>query len=471
MKPTFEQYLNNIFGNELSCFLNHPPVSDFIRINTMRATANQVTDILNHHGFKTEPVEGLNDCLRILYAPFDPTQCLHHFAGWFVKQSLSSQIPVRCMDIQPGQTVMDLCAAPGSKTTQIASYMRNSGCLYANDLSGKRMTPLASRLDACGVSHAVLYNQAAERLTQILPPIFDRVLADVPCTGLGHNDTLDENRNRYEHAKNPSAQYQLQYRILLTGCRLLKVGGKIVYSTCSLNPEEDEAVVDELVGRYGFKILEIPEIEGIRFRPGITQYQGKTFDPSLCYTRRITPWENDTQGFFVAVLEKTQELPERIQHIDPQAPTIEPKCWQDPDILPIIENFERYYGIHPGVFKNYHFILANNRNAIYCLDAHWDKVICGYQRAGIGLARRRGGIWRLSHTMIQQLSPFITQNKILLNDEQMAEIAQTGETAIPGITPESPYPVIAHEQLGCIASGYDLQNGRILWKRPCSYYL
>ncbi len=468
-KPSFDEFLQTVFGADLDNFLHHPPTSDFIRVNTLRASTSDVIDVLSKYGFKTEPVAGLDDALRILDKPYDPTLCLHHFAGWFVKQSLGSQIPVRFLDAKPNQNIIDLCAAPGSKTTQIATAMRNQGCLIANDLAGKRITPLAARLDSAIVTHTVIYNQAAERLTRILPPQFDRVLADVPCSGLGCLDTLAENRDRYNTMRTQDGQYQLQYRILLTGCKLLRVGGRIVYSTCSLNPDENEAVINELITRYPFRLLDIPDIAGVHFRPGITSYDGRSFDASIAKARRVTPWENDTQGFFVAVLEKTDELPERLKHEDPQAPFIETKSADDPDIAPVLENIERYYGISPEHFSGYRFHRPSNRDVVYCLDQHWHSVVQGFQRAGLGLAKRRGGIWRLSHSMIQQMGPHITKNIVQLSESQMAEIATTGEVFVGAENIESPYPVIDFEPLGRLATTYDLGDGRIRWKRPCNY--
>lgn len=469
-KLPFDEHLKKIFGDELDDFLNHPPVGDFVRVNTLRASTDDVARILQNHGFTVGRVKGLDDALRLADMPYEPTRCLHHFAGWFVKQSLGSQLPVRFLDARPGQNILDLCAAPGSKTTQIATQMHNQGCLYANDLAGKRMTPLAARLDAMLVSHAVLYNMAAERLTHILPPIFDRILADVPCSGLGHNDAIDENRARYEHAKNPAAQYQLQYRILLTACRLLRVGGRIVYSTCSLNPDENEAVVNEIISRFPFKIVEIPDIEALRLRPGLTRFDGRAFAPSLQYTRRVTPWENDTQGFYVAVLEKTDEMPDRLIQIDPEAPKIQTLPIDSPDIAKILENIQANYGIHPSAFQQFRFIVNAAANTVYCIDAHWKNFIAGHQRAGICLAKRRGSIWRLSHSMIQRFSDDITKNIADLDDAQMREICETGETGLRAPI-DFPYPVLRYEPLGCLASTYDLGNGRIHWKRACAYVL
>ena len=466
-KIDYDTYLQKVFGDALESFLHHGALSDFIRVNTMRATRDQVEHVLARYGFETERVAGLEDALRILHQPYDPTLTLHHFAGWFVKQSLSSQLPVRFLDVRPGQTVIDLCAAPGSKTTQIATAMHNSGRLYANDLAGKRMTPLAARLDGGLVSHAVLFNKAAERLTQILPPIFDRVLADVPCTGLGNFASLDEHRARYARAKNPFAQNELQYRIALTGCKLLKKGGRLVYSTCSLDPNENERIVHEIVSRLPFRMVEIPDIAGIRWRNGLTAFDGQVFCPDLAYARRVTPWENDTQGFFLAVLEKTGDLPARFEHVDPGTPQTPILSFDDPVVAPILENIEHYYGIDPSVFDGYHFVMASR--GIHCIDAHWDGIENGYHRAGLCLAKKRGGIWRLGHAMIQKLGRHITKNKIELSTEQMKEICATGYTAVQQ-PPQSPYPVMAYAELGCLASTYDKQDGRIYWKRPTVFH-
>ncbi|MBQ8036714.1 MAG: hypothetical protein IJ268_06960, partial [Proteobacteria bacterium] len=133
MKLTFDEHLQKIFGPELDKYLHHAPVGEFIRVNTLRANADDVIRELSRRGFELERVSDLDDALRILSMPYDPTQSLFHFAGWFVKQSLSSQLPVRFLDARPGQNIIDLCAAPGSKTSQIATAMRNQGCLYAND--------------------------------------------------------------------------------------------------------------------------------------------------------------------------------------------------------------------------------------------------------------------------------------------------------------------------------------------------
>ena len=422
-KISFDEHLHRIFGDDYDAFISHAPVGEFVRVNTQRATPERVMSLLKSQGFDVEQVAGLDDAIRLRTKPFEPTRCLHHFAGWFVKQSLSSQLPVRFLDARPGQTIIDLCA--------------------------------------------VLFNVAAERLPHYLDPVFDRVLADVPCSGLGLFDAIDENRHRYEAAKNPSSQYQLQYRILLSGARLLRVGGRLVYSTCSLNPDENEGVVSQFLARYPFRLVEIPDIAGIHFRPGLTSWQGCEYGEEMTRARRVTPWENDTQGFFMAVLEMIDELPERLSYPPRTTEPVRTLAPDDEAVAPILANIERYYGIDPAAFGAFRFLLS--ARAIYAIDGHWEEIPGGYQRAGICLAKRRGGIWRLSHSMIQRFSDEITRNTLTLDDDQMAQICATGDIDVAIADIESPYPVLRYEPLGALASLYDMGGGRVHWKRACDY--
>ena len=467
-KTPYQTYLAEVFGEDLEKFMHHPPVSDFIRVNTLRTSVEEVRRILSDYGFETEVACRDTGAIRILKAPHDPTLCLHHYAGFFVKQGLSSQIPPYLLAPQPGETVLDMCAAPGSKTTQIASMMCQKGKLYANDLSAKRMIPLAARLDGTRVSNTILLNHPGERLTQWMAPMFDRILADVPCSGLGVSDSLNENQYRYEKCKSRVSFYELQYKLLLSACKMLKVGGRVVYSTCSLNPSEDECVVDDIVSRLPMKILPVPDMDGIRLSPGKISWMDRRFDPSLSLTRRVVPWENDTRGFYVAVLEKQAELPQR-HHYEPELtesrPTLPP---DDEDVQDILNNIEYYYGIPKKLFDHHRFLI--NSRAAFLLDESWTHSLPSVYRAGLCLAKRRGRMWRLSTACIQKFSPYISKNKLTVNEAQMREMATTGWLKGLNFEPESPYPVLEYPPLGCLASTYAYDEG-IYWKRPTQFYL
>ncbi|CAK4080443.1 unnamed protein product [Aphanomyces euteiches] len=299
---------------------------------------------------------------------------LHTSAGSMTRQEAVSMIPTLFLDVQPGQRVLDMCAAPGSKTSQILeTLLRGSstqdGFVVANDASEKRGYMLAHQMMRLGLMSAVvtchpgqlfpgLYNDDGMLETT---NAFDRVLCDVPCTGDG---TLRKNENiwRRWHVGDALTLHPTQLEIALRGAALLRVGGKMVYSTCSFNPIENEAVVAELIRRSDGALRLVPaSLPGLIHRPGLSSWnvawQSKTkskklrkqsdknqpqeedplvwftsfskdipahvrgyrvthsmFPPSdssihLEHCLRFLPHDQNTGGFFVAVLEKVAPLP------------------------------------------------------------------------------------------------------------------------------------------------------------------
>lgn len=465
----FEQHLSEVFGKDLPQFLALGPSSAYIRVNPLKTSTQALIEIMQGYGFELQAVTGLAGAIRILHAPFDPTQCLHHYAGYFIKQSLSSQIPAHILKPQAGECVLDLCAAPGSKTTQLAAMMKNEGCLIANDMARKRMTPLAARLDANCCYNTVTMNTFAERLPQFLTPDFDAVLADVPCSGLGDATNLAENRYRYERCKNVQAFHDIQYSIALAGAKLLRVGGRLLYSTCSLNPAENEAIVHRLCSRWPLRLCEIGALDGICFDAGLTEYQDQSLSPELTKCKKVLPWKNDTQGFFVALLQKYDEFPNATPWIKPVEPKyIASQSFDEPAIMEILQNIEQYYGINPAVFSNKRF-LRNTDKSLHFMNPGWQRLPAAYHRAGICLAKRRGAMWRLSHAAIQEFGEQITKNTLYLSHSEIHTLARTGFLAKDYVA-QSPYPVIAYEPIGPLASGYAQDKG-LLWRLPNVLYI
>ena len=160
-------------------------------------------------------------------------------------------------------------------------------------------------------------------------------------------------------------------------------------------------------------------------------------------------------------------MPERFSYPPRATEPVRTLAPDDEAVAPILANIERYYGIDPSAFGALRFLLS--ARAIYAIDGHWEEIPGGYQRAGICLAKRRGGIWRLSHSMIQRFSDEITRNTLTLDDDQMAQICATGDIDVAIADIESPYPVLRYEPLGALASLYDMGGGRVHWKRACDY--
>lgn len=214
----------------------------------------------------------------------------YHEAGVYYLQEASAMAPVRLLDPQPGERVCDLCAAPGGKTTQIAGRMAGEGLLLCNEINPKRAKILSRNIERLGVANALVTNEHPQRLADRYPGFFDRVLIDAPCSGEGMF-------RKEEAAVTDWSQETVQMcarrqaEILDSGAALLRPGGRLVYSTCTFAPEENEQTVAAFLQRH-------PE-----FTP--EQTDAPWFTPGENGSFRLWPHKLLGEGHFAAVLRKT----------------------------------------------------------------------------------------------------------------------------------------------------------------------
>nr|XP_027193879.1 25S rRNA (cytosine-C(5))-methyltransferase nop2-like [Dermatophagoides pteronyssinus] len=226
-----------------------------------------------------------------------------YLAGHYMIMAASSFLPVLALDAQKNEHILEMAAAPGGKSTFIAEMMENTGILVANDLNKKRLNALLSNIHRLGVRNAIVTNEDGRKLKEYFPIKFDRVLLDAPCSGSGVFSKDPEAR-----IKKSLADFQkmstLQKELLLSAIDLTNAnspkGGIIVYSTCSIAVEENEAVIDYALRERNIKLLEI-DFPGT---PGFTRYKDKKFHPSLKNARRVYPHKNGMDGFFFVKIKK-----------------------------------------------------------------------------------------------------------------------------------------------------------------------
>ena len=278
------------------------PLPTCIWTNTLRTSPDQVVEQLRNHGLSCEPLPWLPHAFKL---PSDVRigNQLAYGIGLYHVQEEASLLPIPLLDPQPGERIIDLCAAPGNKTAQIGVRMENRGTLVANDRNYGRLWTMRSTLDRLGLANVTTTCYDAANY----PPEsghFDRVLVDVPCSCEGtsrkHPDVLED-------ATLSESLIGTQKAILRRAVQRCRPGGRIVYATCTYAPEENEAVVDHVLGTMGADQLSVrpARIDGVTSSPGLTEWKGDTFDPSLSRAMRVWPHQNDTGGFFVAVLEKS----------------------------------------------------------------------------------------------------------------------------------------------------------------------
>ena len=220
-------------------------------------------------------------------------------------QNASSLIPVVALDPRPGQSIVDVAAAPGGKAFHIAARVGNDCELWLNDAVKPRAEKLRALATLYRVKYAQLTTVPAQYLDKELPTgAFDRILLDVQCSGEGRSDLRRSDALRYWSEERIERYKYLQTKMLDAGYRLLKPGGRMVYSTCTISPEENEYPVSQVLRRHAeLDLVPLPFTEP-NFRPGLTAWRDHRFDPRLAGATRVLPTEA-YEGFFAAVLVKT----------------------------------------------------------------------------------------------------------------------------------------------------------------------
>ena len=215
-------------------------------------------------------------------------------------------MPIVALNPQPDDILLDLCAAPGSKTTQAAAKMNNQGSIIANDVSLGRILILAANIERCGITNTIITKQPGNELTARLQKLnfqADKILIDAPCSGEGN---IRCSPRTYLEWSEPmlKALAKKQRRIISSAVQLLKPGGEIIYSTCTHAPEENELNVQYMLDNFDLEIL--PITLPIKTRPGITEWGDQKLSPELKKAVRIYHHDNDMEGFFLCKLRKTK---------------------------------------------------------------------------------------------------------------------------------------------------------------------
>ena len=273
-----------------------------VRVNGIKADAERASDALEAEGVRVRRREW-NDAVIELDAR-KPGNTWAYVHGWIHGQEEVSAVPAAVLDPEPGDAVWDACAAPGSKTTQLADLLGDEGLVVANDDNLGRLAALRSNAERLGATCVAVTNEDARRFTLDGFGIdaFDAVLAGVPCTCEG---TIRKNADALDGAGAEASRKigRLQADILRRAVALTRPGGTVVYSTCTFAPEENEAVVDAVLAAGGVELRAFDV--GLVAAEGLTEWAGESFDDSLSKAKRFYPHQNDTGGFFCAKFEVT----------------------------------------------------------------------------------------------------------------------------------------------------------------------
>lgn len=314
LPKAYIERMRDLLGEDgLSAYLAamQQPQKRALRVNTLKASAEEFRDKADF------PLESVGLVPDSFFFDDDVPIGKHplHAAGLCYVQEPSAQVPASLLDVRPGMTVLDLCAAPGGKATQLAALMQNKGLLVVNEAIRSRTDTLLGNLERLGVANALVVSARPDALEDPLCGLFDRVLVDAPCSGEGmfRKDDTAIGVWSPEHVASCAIR---QEAILLSAAQMLKPGGRLVYSTCTFAKEENEGAIQEFLDMHsGFKLLE---------------------------TRRLYPHTSVGEGQFMAVLERT----------DDDAPPAEQLVKTPLERLPAWEAFwqDTFVGEAPGAY-------------------------------------------------------------------------------------------------------------------------
>jgi NOL1/NOP2/sun family putative RNA methylase len=265
-----------------------------IRINTTNAREAEVVGRLESRRIELEKIKFLQQGYWIRKSAFSVGSTAEYLLGLYSIQEAAAQIPATVFTELKDKMVLDACAAPGGKTVQSADLMRNTGVIFALDIDKRRLIALSNQLERCHVKNTIVYLRDARQVSQ-LKVKFDRILLDVPCSG---NFAMDREWFSRRTIKDVQRNAALQREIMAETVKVLKKDGELVYSTCSLEPEENELNIDWAIKSLGLQTDRIT----CYGEKALTNLFGKRLDASIENCRRI--WPGQTQGFFLSKLKK-----------------------------------------------------------------------------------------------------------------------------------------------------------------------
>jgi len=275
-----------------------------IRTNTLKTRRRDLAQALINRGVNLDPVGKWSKVGLVVYSASVPLGATpEYLAGHYILQGASSLLPVMALAPQEGERVLDMASAPGGKTTHIAAIMKNTGVIFANDANRDRCKAIVGNNHRLGITNTVILNHDGREIPKIMKG-FDRVLLDAPCSGTGVISKDPSAKTGKDHQDIHLCSH-LQKELILAAIDCLdaksKTGGYLVYSTCSVLPEENENVVEYVLKKRHVKLVETGLDFGV---DGFTKYREHRYHPTMNLCKRYYPHTHNMDGFFVAKIKK-----------------------------------------------------------------------------------------------------------------------------------------------------------------------
>jgi tRNA (cytosine49-C5)-methyltransferase len=308
-KPLFVERMKMLLGEDFENYmkiLGEDPVRS-LRCNTLKISPEKLKKRLEEKGWKIKiPFKNSPEIMIVEneLQPGELGRALEHLLGYYYIQELASMLPPLVLSPNPDDKVLDLCASPGSKTTQMSAMMNNSGLIIANEMKIGRIKILAANTERCGVMNMIITKKDGVALCKRFKEknfLFDKILLDAPCSGEGTIRSTPRTLETW-NIKTIENLSKLQKALIASAIEILKPNGELVYSTCTHAPEENEEVIDFALKNFKVKVekINLP----LKTSSGITKFGEKEYLEDIKYSCRVYPQTANTEGFFIAKLRK-----------------------------------------------------------------------------------------------------------------------------------------------------------------------
>ncbi len=405
--------------------IQEKPLPIGIRLNPLKAKPEEaIQDLSTRYGWNAQPIPFCPTCWTITEAETSPGMTIEHRMGHYYIQEAASMVPVSLFEVNDeSPLILDMAASPGGKTTHLIDRTKDRGFIIANDASKGRIAALRSVLSTWGGINLAVTNYPGEAFGSWYPETFDLVLLDAPCS----MENLRPTPNRPLRQTTDDERLRLQERqiqLLTSGLQTLKIGGQLVYATCSLAPEEDEAVVSALLQAHPDAIHLRDVTKRFHFESqGLSGFQGQPFHPQLQHAVRLWPHKTGMSGFFCVVIKKTASIP--VSKLDPPSRQFSKTNLEllDESIKTnVLEHLSMNYGFDlRDTLNSLSLQLYRRREQYILLPNQYIKhfVSLPYEFIGMALGRWIEDQFEPSHAFISRFGHLFTTGIIQIKDNEI----------------------------------------------------
>lgn len=442
------------------------PLRGAIRLNPLKVHQDAIQDWQARYGWQAKPIPFCPTGRWIDSANVSPARTLEHRMGQYYMQDAASMLPPELFDFSTvsDPLVLDMAASPGGKTTHIGSLIKDKGLIIANDFGVDRLTALRLVLQNWGLVSAAVTRFPGEKFGRWYPETFDVVLLDAPCSMQSLRST-DSHPMRPISSREQSSLSRRQFKMLESALSAVKVGGQIVYSTCTLAPEEDEMVLHALLDAYSMSVrVELSQKFHGNPAPALASYKDLNFHPQIHNAMRLWPHIFGTSGFFAARLVKTapiimdfEESPYRsLESVGQLVP-------DQQDLRRIADFFRSEYSVDlEELLEGQNLTLLRTDTSFFAVPQsyleHFPGLPC--QMLGLKVAAITPGGFEPSHDWISRYYGFVQSGKVQLDESEAALWLQGKDINLPACQPDCPYPIITGAENRYLGIG-KIQQGMI----------